>query len=170
MRTLVALSLNFLFVFAVAEDLKDQPKNLLKPTNKVESWNFEQHEGGKGTITAEGDTIVFDVKEVTGTDWHVQCYQWEVDLKEGTSYTVSFEMKGSGSKSVSCVAGLSEEDWHEVGLHEDLYATKEFKKYEFTFRAESVSSKKMNRIGFVLGADRGSITVKDFKLVEKVKK
>src|SRR3989442_100471 len=48
---------------AAAEDAK----NLLKPTNKPDSWRFEQHDSAKGNMAADDDAIVFDVTETDGT-------------------------------------------------------------------------------------------------------
>ena len=154
------------FFLAMATNAADPAKNLLKTTNDVKSWNFEEHESGKGAISAEGDSIVFDVKEVTGTDWHVQAYQLDLDLKEGKQYVLAFEIKGTNNQNVSCAASIGEEDWHDIGLREEMYLSKEFKKQEYTFYATGVVSKK-NRIGFVLGNNRGTVTVKEMVLTEK---
>src|SRR4051794_37105941 len=66
-----------------AEAPKADAKDLLKPTNKPDSWRFEQHEGGKGAMAADGDAIAFDVTAVDGTDWHVQAYQINLPLADG---------------------------------------------------------------------------------------
>ena len=60
-----------------------EPKNLLKPTNELDSWLLELTDGGKGEMKVDEDAIVFDVLETDGTNWHVQAYQTEVPLKDG---------------------------------------------------------------------------------------
>ncbi len=148
------------------EAKKDDPANLLKPTNKVESWRFEESDGGKGKVTVEDEWIAFEVKEITGTDWHVQAIQSNLDLKEGFEYKLTFEIKADSRRSASVNAMIDEEDWHEIGLHEELYLGKQPRKEEFTFRATGVSKNKKNRITFALGLDKGTVYVKNVKLVE----
>jgi hypothetical protein len=70
MKSLCVVALSIAsFAFADAET------NLLKPTNKAESWRFEQFEGGKGSLKADGDAMVFTITDVDGTNWHVQALQ-----------------------------------------------------------------------------------------------
>lgn len=75
------------------ETKKEDLANLLKATNKVDSWRFEQAEGGKGKVTAEEEWIAFKVTDITGTDWHVQAIQAGLDLKENVEYKLTFEIK-----------------------------------------------------------------------------
>jgi hypothetical protein len=144
----------------------DGGKNLLKPTNKPDSWRFEQHEQGKGSIAADGDAIVFDVTAVDGTDWHVQAYQVDLDLKDGKEYVVTFKAKASGDRSVHCNAMVDQEDWHAIGLDENVDLTKDWKDHKYEFKAENTVAKK-NRIGFQLGNEKGKVWVKDMVLTEK---
>jgi len=167
---LTALVLSFpLAAFAAEEapsnDAKSEAKNLLKPTNDPDSWVFELNDAGNGEMKVDGDAIVFETTETTGTDWHVQAYQPEIDLKDGQDYVVKFQMKAAKPVEVLLVAGLNEDDWHEVGLHEDLSPTEEFKDYEFEFTANNTVDKN-NRVGFVLGIDKGIVSVKDMTLTE----
>ncbi|SFJ57351.1 carbohydrate binding domain-containing protein [Planctomicrobium piriforme] len=140
--------------------------NLLKPTNNVDSWRLEQIEGGKGTIKADGDAIVFEVTEVDGTEWHVQAFQIDLNLKEGQTYSLKFNAKASASRPVILNAMVDVDDWHELGLHEDLYFGTEYKPYEFTFTATGVEPNK-NRIGFMFGQETGKIYVKEMTLTAK---
>lgn len=140
--------------------------NLLKPTNKVESWRFELHEGGKGKAEAVEDAIVFTVTEVDGTNWHVQAIQTDLDLKEGQRYVLSFEIKAEQPTSLSVTAGIDQEDWHYIGLDEFVFATTEYKTREFTFTATDVAPKK-NRIAFVIGESKGKISLRNVVLKAK---
>jgi hypothetical protein len=153
---------------ALAAEEKKDSDNLLKPANKTDSWRFEQHEGGKGEIKADGDAIVFTTTETDGTNWHVQAYQIDLDLKEGQEYVVSFEIKGEKAPSVNLSAGIDQEDWHNIGLQQDIFIGKDFKKEEHTFTATGIAANK-NRIGFVLGDYKGTVTVKNMVLKAKVK-
>ncbi len=168
MRAYLCCALLCLSLSVQAEDAK-APPSLLKPINVAESWRFEQHESGKGRMTIEGDAVTFTSTEIDGTDWHVQVYQTGLDLKDGDDYTLTFEAKSPERRAVIVVAGIDQEDYHEIGLHEEISAVNtEYKKYEYTFRADATAAGK-NRIGFVLGTEKGSITLKSATLVKKPK-
>jgi len=169
--TMIAAMLMLLPIAALAadapvEDAKSETKNLLQPTNDLESWVFELNDAGKGEMTVDGDAIVFHTTETTGTDWHVQAYQPNLDLKDDQTYVVKFQMEAAEPVHLLLVAGINEEDWHEIGLHEDIEPTDEFKDYEFEFTAHDVVEKN-NRLGFVLGIDKGAVSVKGLTLTEK---
>ena len=168
MRAYLCCALLCLSMSVQAEETK-APASLLKPINKAESWRFEQHEGGKGTMAVEGETVTFTATELDGTDWHVQVYQTGLDLKDGEDYTLTFEAKSPERRAIIIVAGVDEGDYHEIGLHEEVSAVPpEFKKYEYAFRADSTVAGK-NRIGFVLGTEKGSMTIKSATLIKKPK-
>ena len=97
---------------------------------------------------------MFDVTAVDGTDWHVQAYQVDLDLKDGKDYVVTFKAKASGDRSVHCNAMVDQEDWHAIGLDENVDLTKDWKDHKYEFKAENTVAKK-NRIGFQLGNEKG---------------
>lgn len=148
------------------EAKKVEPGNLLKPTNKVDSWRFEEAEGGKGKASVNEEWIAFKVTDITGTDWHVQAIQPDLDLKENAEYKLTFEIKSDVRRTAVVNAMIDEDDWHEIGLHEDLYVNTTPEKHETTFRATGVNTKKKNRITFALGTDKGIIYLKNVRLVE----
>jgi hypothetical protein len=163
MKRLIAISVTlFLPVVVFAED----GKNLLKPVNKAESWRLEQHEGAKATLKADDDAVVIDATKLTGTNWHIQAFQVDLDLKEGKEYTLKLKLAASHPRKVLLVAMIDTDDWHEIGLHEDLSVDKEVRSFDFTFRATGIVTKK-NRIGFVMGDETGDLIVKDMTLTEK---
>jgi hypothetical protein len=145
----------------------DAGKNLLKDPAKPESWRLEQHEQAKGTMKADQDGILFDVTNADGENWHVQAFLTGIDFKEGKEYTFSYKIKGDPTRTITAAAGIDEEDWHGVGLQEDVELTKDWKEQTHTFRADSVNKAGKNRIGFILGADKGKVWVKDLSLTEK---
>ena len=168
MRAYLCCALVCLSFSVQAEDVK-APANLLKAINVPELWRFEEHEKGKGAMTVEGETITFTATELDGTDWHVQVFQTGLDLKDGEDYTLTFEAKSPERRAIIIVAGIDEGDFHEIGLHEEVSAVStEYKKYEYTFRASDTAAGK-NRIGFVLGTEKGSMTLKSATLVQKPK-
>lgn len=161
MNNVASLTAMFLALFA----MEDAP-NLLKPTNKSESWRFEQTDGGKGEMKVEGDAVKFSVKEIDGTDWHVQAVQTDLDLKEGKEYTLKFKAKASVSRSIGVHAMIDQEDWHQIGLGETAFLGKEYENQSFTFTASSVVAKK-NRISIVMGTEKGDVWIKEMTLTEK---
>jgi hypothetical protein len=166
MKRLIAIAVTLFFpVVAFADDAK----NLLKPVNKAESWRLEQHEGAQATLKAGDDAVVIDATKLTGTNWHIQAFQVDLDLKEGKEYTLKVKLAASHPRKVLLIAGIDKEDWHEIGLHEDLSVEKEARSFDFTFRATGVVAGK-NRIGFVLGDETGDLIVKDMSLTEKADK
>jgi len=145
---------------------KPAAKNVVNKTDDVKNWRLEQHEEAKGTIAAADGAIVFDVTKDDGTEWHVQAFQTPIDLKEAAEYIVTFKAKADAERVVKVQAGIDVEDWHTVGLDEEVTLGKEWKDYEYKFTAADVKAMK-NRIGFVLGMAKGKVYVKD--LVVKTK-
>jgi hypothetical protein len=177
MRSLLVSALLLVFlVTALAADeapsndakseAKGEAKNLLKPTNEVESWVFELNDEGQGEMSVADDAIVFKTTKTTGTDWHVQAYQTELDLEEGKDYIVKFQMKSPDKVALLLLGLINEDDWHEIGLHEEVQPGEEYKEFEYEFTATDVVDGN-NRIGFVLGIDEGEVSVKDMTLAEK---
>jgi len=137
--------------------------NIARKTDEVKNWRFEQHEDAKGTISVESGAIVFDVTKDDGTDWHVQAFQTPLDLKDGTEYIVTFKAKSEGVRPARLQAGIDEDDWHNVGLDEEITLGREWKDYDYKFTANDTRPMK-NRIGFVLGMEKGKVYVKDLVL------
>jgi len=160
MRLFLLNAISFCIPMAL---LAAEPENLLKPTNSVDSWRFELVEPAAGDAEATEKGVKFTVTEVDGTNWHVQTFQTDLDLKEGQSYTVKFKAMAPVYRSYQLVAGIDEDDWREIGLHEDLTASKTVSEESFTFTATGVAANK-NRIGFVLGDEKGSLVIEDMTL------
>lgn len=162
MTVAACLSLSAAFVLADAKPAAPAG-NILKPTADVQSWRLEQHEEAKATIAVAEDAIVFDVTKDDGTDWHVQAFQTPLDLKDNTEYVVTFKAKADAERSIILRAGIDQEDWHQIGLDEEMTIGKEWKDYQAKFTATDTAPMK-NRIGFVLGMAKGKVFVKDFVL------
>src|SRR5689334_2856354 len=155
------------WVAAVILILGAAKPNLLKPANKVDSWRFEQHEQAKGTIKPDGDAILLDATEPDSEAWHLQAVQTGLDLKEGHEYVLSYKAKGDPARTIQVNAMIDVDDWHPIGLSEDVELTKDWKDYSSTFKAENVAKEKKNRVSFVLGGDKGKVWIKDISLTEK---
>lgn len=139
--------------------------NLLKTTNTSTSWVFEETGKGKGSMEIEGDSVVFKTTEVSEERWHVQAYQRFLNLKDGNDYKVTFKLRSPEKCTVVLNGLIHEPDWTWIGINEEIQTTPEFKDYEFTFTAEGTAEFN-NRLGFMLGVDKGSVTLKDFRMVE----
>lgn len=163
-RSIVAAALVFGFgALAFAAD----KANLLKPTNKLDTWRLEQHEQGKATAAVDGDAIAFDVTTPGAESWHVQVNIPNLDLKEGKEYTLTYQAKADPARTVTVNAMIDVDPWSQIGLSEDVELTKEWKTFTSTFKAEGVNAEKKNRVGFIIGAEKGKVWFKDVTLTEK---
>ena len=153
---------------AAAEKQPAAAGNLLKPTADARNWRLEQHEQAKATVAAADGALAFDVTASDDTDWHVQAFQTPLDLKDNQAYTVTFSAKADADRSIKVQAGIDEDDWHTIGLDEEVAVGKAWKAYEYTFTATDTRAMK-NRFGFVLGSAKGKVWVKDVVLKPAVK-
>jgi len=161
MKTFVVAFAIFASMVVIAD-----PVNLLKPTNKAESWRLEKAGDAKSEMKIEEDAVVFTTSVVDSTDWHVQAVQTSLDLKDGKTYTIKFKAKSPDTVSITVNAMIDQEDWHQIGLNEEVKLTKEYKDFSFDFTAsETVSNK--NRISFVLGGSKGTVSLKEVTLTTK---
>lgn len=147
--------------FVVAEE----PTNLLKPTADIGSWNWGVREPAEGLMTAKEREIQFTASKVDGTDWHVQVFQTDLNLVDGESYTVKFRVRSPDNRGYSLRAMIDVDDYHEIGLRQELFASKHFREESFTFTPQGVVPEKC-RIGFVLGAEKGMLIIKDMTLTK----
>ena len=152
-------------LFAAALVVAD-PVNLLKPTNKEDSWRLEKAGDAKSEMKIEEDSVVFRTTVVDSTDWHVQAVQTNLDLKDGKTYTIKFKAKSPDEISITVNAMIDQEDWHQIGLNEEIQLRKEFKDFSFEFTASDTVEKK-NRISFVLGNSKGTVSIKELSLIAK---
>lgn len=158
---------SLLIVAGLVTLLAEEPKSLLKPVDKAESWRVEEHEGGKGTLKIDEKNVVLTSTKVTGTDWHVQFVMTDLDLKNNQDYVLKFKAKADSSCQIGVNMGIDEEDWHQIGLGEQITIGKSFDNYEFRFTATDVNTKKKNRLCFVLGFETCQVTIKDLTLTAK---
>ena len=166
-RTTSAVAALVLVVGGLVAAGAEQAKNLLKDSNKPESWRLELNGQGKGTMTASEDGVLVDVATAGAENWHVQAYVQGLNLEEGKEYTFSYKAKGDPARTIIVSANINEEDWHTIGIQEDVEIGKEWNEHTHTFKAENVAKNNKNRIGFILGTETGKIWIKDATLTEK---
>jgi hypothetical protein len=140
--------------------------NLLKPTNKEDTWRLEVAGDSKSELQIEEDAAVFRTTAVDSTNWHVQAVQTDLDLKDGKTYVIKFKAKSPEQVSIGLNAMIDQDDWHQIGLSEEVYLGKEYKDYSYEFTANDTVSKK-NRISFVLGDNKATVFLKDVTLTAK---
>lgn len=148
----------------------EQAKNLLqgKDPAKAATWRFEQFEQGQGKMTeADGGAILLDVTHAGAQNWNVQAFLTQLDLKEGQEYTFTYKIKSDPTRTIAAIACIDQDDWHAVGLQEDIELTKDWKEHTTTFKAENVAADSKNRIGFMVGSDTGKVWIKDVSLTAK---
>ncbi len=163
---MLLLICNFTFAQATEEAKQQEDENqIAKKTNDVESWYLEKHEDGKSEMMVEEDAIVFKTTQLSTENWHVQCHQNGLAIEEGKLYTVSFSMKSPERVLVTLNACIHEEDWHNIGLTEEIVCQTDYQEYDFEFRAFDVSENS-NRVGFLLGNDVGTVFIKNFSIKE----
>lgn len=161
--TAAALVLATGVVLAAPEALK----NLLTNPNNPESWHLELNEDGKATMNPDADGVLFDVTAVGSEYWHVQAYITGIAVREGREYTFTYKAKADPARAVRAVSCIHEDDWHAIGLDEDMDIATEWKEYTHTFTAQDIAKNNNNRIGFLLGTDKGKVWIKDASLTEK---
>ncbi len=143
--------------------IKEAPESLLKTTEDVANWRLEETQKGKGSMVSKDGAIVFETTSVGDENWHVQAYQTGLNLKEGSQYLVSFKLRSPDRSTVLLMGLINQADWHEIGLHEEINGTPDFVSHQFTFTATGIVPNN-NRIGFVLGTDKGTVMIKDMIL------
>ncbi|MEO8270451.1 MAG: alpha/beta hydrolase-fold protein [Aureliella sp.] len=131
---------------------------LLKKVNDTASWQFETTGSGEGTMEVEGDAIVFKTSKLSSQNWHVQAYQSGIDLTEGAEYQLRIKASSPEGKSVLVMGIINEEDWHGIGLQQEISVGKAEREHVVTFTASDVKANN-NRIGFVLGDTEGTVKI-----------
>jgi hypothetical protein len=103
------------------------------------------------------------INNIDGTDWHVQVHVTGLDLKEGSTYTVSFRAKADKGRTLPLQAGLDEADWGNVGLNANAVLGTDWKTFSYVFTAQNIHPNH-NRIAFTLGTETGSVWIDDLQV------
>jgi len=133
-------------------------------------WSIEH----QGTSDAAIETAAFatpetapgahvTVKQVDGTDWHVQIHVTGLTFKEGDTYTVSFRAKADKPRAMAVGAGLDQADWHNIGLAATSGVTADWKEFHYTFDARNTVVGH-GRVAFTLGNQTGEVDIADLRV------
>ncbi|MDR3689110.1 MAG: hypothetical protein P4L46_07000 [Fimbriimonas sp.] len=103
------------------------------------------------------------VRSNSGPDWHVQLHITGLDLKEGQPYTIRFRARCSGLAQLTVSSALDEPDWHSLGVFQPVKVGVEWQSFALPFTPTDTRTNH-NRIGFMLGALRGTLEVESFSV------
>ena len=74
----------------------------------TQNWQFSTYDSGAAAIMKiDSSSVISGVKscavtlsKVTGTDWHVQLWQW-LPIHQGRNYTITFKAKSSATRTIT---------------------------------------------------------------------
>ena len=155
-------------LFLAAVCFSAEPVNLLKNAEKPESWRTETHDAAKAKTTVDDESLKVDITAADGTDWHIQLVYTALNLKDGKEYVLKFKGRAESDRQVPVNAMIDQDDWHQIGLSETADFTKEWKTFEYEFKADQTVASK-NRISLILGGDKGAVWIRNVTLTEKGK-
>lgn len=137
---------------------------LLKDPARSESWRVDLGDVAAATVQSDLGGIRIDVTRVGEKAWSVQLLQPDRTLKQGTRYTLRFAAKASSPRSIGLYGQAGEPPWDHIWPAKNVDLTTEFK----TFSFEVTVSRDANGTGrmpvFSVGAQTGSIWIKDASL------
>ncbi|MHA3773287.1 carbohydrate binding domain-containing protein [Verrucomicrobiota bacterium sgz303538] len=131
------------------EGAREGGRELLKNGNfaaNTQGWNLEKHNGAEATAQtgviegADPDPLLvngaprirIETSKPGKEAWHVQLNQAGLKLREGESYTVTFQAKADAERTVSVAASQAHEPWG-VLASKQVKLTPEWQKLRFTF-------------------------------------
>lgn len=139
---------------------------------QTSSWTLE-HQGTSladyrtpadaATSPAAAPPIQVTVSQVDDTDWHVQAHVIGITLKEGETYTLTFQARADEARPLAVNTGLDQPDWHGVGLAATAQVGPSWKSYHYLFTAHNVVDGH-NRVAFTLGSRRGTVWIRDLQI------
>ena len=103
------------------------------------------------------------IAKTDGTGWHVQVHQTGLDLKNDTTYTVSFRAKADAARPLPVGASLDQADWHNVGLSATAALTTGWKEFRYVFTARDTVPGHC-RLAFTLGDSAGTVSIQDLQI------
>lgn len=138
---------------------------------RADRWSFEnQSSSDAKMVLSEASSMVgaaapmqITVNSHNGPEWHIQAHIGGLTLKEGLPYTISFSAKADRPVSVGLDARIDQADWHTIGLSSSAPVGTDWKIYRVSFRA-SATQPGHCRVGFILGAMRGTVHVRNFQV------
>jgi WD40 repeat protein/serine/threonine protein kinase len=137
------------------------------PIESARLFSLEQYGTAKATLGIEGNVCRIDVSAVDGVNWHVRISQALEDLQQGATYTLRFRAKADAPREIFLCAQIDEQDWHSIGLWENVPLTEKWQDYRYQFQAKDFGAE--NMIRFTAGERIGTVWIADFRLTKNAK-
>lgn len=88
--------------------------------------------------------------------WHFQVHQIGLDLAEGATYTLEFDIRADPPRTLTVGARVDQPDWHSLGLDARIAADTQWRHHRLVFQANRVVPNH-SRISFTPGNSLGAI-------------
>lgn len=144
-------------------------KNILSNgefTAGTKPWHLEQHHGARAAMQAiaaadrpegvRGQVLKVTIDRLGDASWHLQLNQSGLALRDGENYTVAFHARADRPRKISVGASVAVDDWHNIGLHEEVKLDRQWRLYRYVFTAADTQPNH-NRLGFGLGQAAGTV-------------
>lgn len=130
--------------------------------NGTQNWQLSSYAtGAVATMKIDSSSIIsgrkscaVSISQVTGTDWHIQLWQW-LTIHKGKKYTISFKAKASATKTISVTIQQTASPYT-VYFSKNHTLTNTVQ----TFTDEvTINTDDQAKIGFILGSSTGSVWI-----------
>ena len=142
-------------------------QSVIPPTQK---WTNEQQGDAKCEIEPSPSTgtgfapdVKITVPAIDGTDWHTQAHLVGLNLENGKTYTLDFEVRSPQPRALNVSIGLDQAPWSMVGGSQSIASTADWQKVRMTFVA-SGSVPDHARIAFAVGQSTIPIEIRNLQL------
>jgi hypothetical protein len=108
-------------------------------------------------------SVMTNITQVDGTDWHVQVHPVGLDLHDGATYTVTFRAKADAARTLPVAASLDQDDWHNIGLDANAVLTTDWKPFSYVFTTHDTVPNHA-RLAFTLGGQTGTVWIDNLQI------
>lgn len=141
--------------------------SLLTPDSRWTSENQSNADvtvtPGEGTRTDAARPITVQIENIKGPDWHIQSHLPGLTLRDGDTYTLTFEGRADRDRSMGVTVNLDKPDWRNVGLAASTNLTPSWRPYSFVLRATNTEPAHV-RVAFVMGGTPGQVQIRNVRL------
>jgi len=108
----------------------------------LDGWVLEQHEGTQAIAqfisdvppSFQGRALSLRIDKGSGTLWHVQFHQPNLNLEADKPYTVSFWAKAERKREISLAVSQAHEPWENLGFSISISLEENWKHFSYTFQ------------------------------------
>jgi hypothetical protein len=151
-------------------------RNLLRDdrnSDPAQLWSLEKTPPAEGLLQAQdalegpvgirGNVLRMEVTVLGTENWHIQCYQAGINMKEGRAYQLTFWAKADRPRKLSINGIVDQPDWRSLGLGTSVDLTTNWERYTLPFTAQHVVPNH-GRVSFVLGDAVGTVSLAGISL------